>query len=241
MNIALVDDDAEALRLLSSLFEAQLTQMFDAIHRIDTYPSGEAFLHAWTAGAYDLIVLDIYMERRNGIAVAEQIRQTDQSVQIAFCTSSNEFAAETYAVNARDYLQKPITAEKVTRLLHKLDAAQIEQSRSVLLPDGAALRCRSVIYAEYSNHRMRFHMKTGKHHTVYASFAEIQKLLMPFGFFFSPMKGVLLNFYEVARLSGDSFLMKDGTTLPIARRICKDAQAQYSEFQFRTLSREVDL
>ena len=46
MNIALVDDDAEALRLLSSLFEAQLTQMFDAIHRIDTYPSGEAFLHA---------------------------------------------------------------------------------------------------------------------------------------------------------------------------------------------------
>ena len=177
MNIALVDDDAEALRLLSSLFEAQLTQMFDAIHRIDTYPSGEAFLQAWTAGAYDLIVLDIYMERRNGIAVAEQIRQTDQSVQIAFCTSSNEFAAETYAVNARDYLQKPITAEKVARLLHKLDAAQIEQSRSVLLPDGAALRCRSVIYAEYSNHRMRFHMKTGKHHTVYASFAEIQKLL----------------------------------------------------------------
>ena len=50
-----------------------------------------------------------------------------------------------------------------------------------------------------------------------------------------------MNFYEVARLSGDSFLMKDGTTLPIARRICKDALAQYSEFQFRTLSREVDL
>ena len=98
MNIALVDDDAEALRLLSSLFEAQLTQMFDAIHRIDTYPSGEAFLHAWTAGAYDLIVLDIYMERRNGIAVAEQIRQTDQSVQIAFCSISSHQTIRTFSM-----------------------------------------------------------------------------------------------------------------------------------------------
>ena len=115
---------------------------------IDSYPSGEAFLESWIAGKYDLVILDIYLFEQNGIAVAEKIRETDYEVRIAFCTSSNEFASETYAVGAKDYLHKPITVEKVSRLLEKVDMAQIEHSRSILLSDGTSLRCRNVVYAE---------------------------------------------------------------------------------------------
>ena len=64
-------------------------------------------------GAYDLVVLDIFMGKMTGIEVAEKLRETDKSVHIAFGTSSNEFASESYDLNACYYLCKPFQADKV--------------------------------------------------------------------------------------------------------------------------------
>lgn len=241
MNIALVDDDAQLLDKLCELITQQFAAMPEHNHRIDTFHSSEDFFNAWSAGKYGLIVLDIYMEGMNGISAAERIRETDSDVRIAFCTSSNEFATETYAVNARDYLQKPITAEKVARLLQKADIEQLEREYTVQLSDGTPIICRSVVYGEYSNHKVTFYLKNNETYSIYSSFAEIEKIFAPCGYFFSPTKGIIINFYEVAKITDDTFIMKNGAALPIARRKVKDAKTFYKNFQFRTLSREVDL
>ena len=127
MNIALVDDDRELLEKLRVLMIQQFAEVSDRLYNIDTFESAEEFFADWSAGKYGLIVLDIYMGDANGITAAERIRETDSDVRIAFCTSSNEFATETYGVNASDYLQKPITAEKVARLLQKANFEKIEK------------------------------------------------------------------------------------------------------------------
>lgn len=236
MKIALVDDDRAAREQLGAMISAQL----GGNAAIDAFSCGEDFLSAFTAGKYDLIILDIYMSEQNGVAVAEKIRETDAEVRLAFCTSSNEFATETYAVGAKDYLQKPITAEKVGRLLKKVDISQIEHSRSVLLPDGATVYCRRIRWAEYHNHRVEIHMSDGSEHICYASFADIAALLSPYDYFYSPTRGILLNFYEAVKISDGAFVMRDGKALAIARRSLKDAKASYADFQFRALSTEVD-
>lgn len=236
MKIALVDDDGRSLCLLDELISAKLGK----VAAVDTYCSGEEFLESFTAGKYDLVILDIYMDGQNGVAVAEKIRDTDAEVRLAFCTSSNEFATETYAVGAKDYIQKPITAEKVERLLKKVDMSQIEKNRTVLLPGGTSVRCRDIAWAEYGNHRVELHKRHGDVFSIYASFAEVEGLLAPFGYFYCPMKGILLNFYEVGRISDGTFLMKDGTSLPIARRNKKEALANYDDFKFRVLRMEVE-
>lgn len=239
MNIALVDDDDSMLAYMKEMLSIQLG-LPGQPHTIDTYGSSEEFLGNWHAGKYDLIILDIYMDGQNGIEAAEKIREKDADVRLAFCTSSNDFAAETYDVDARDYLQKPVTPEKIARLLKKVDLEQIERTRCVKLPDGTPVACRSIICAEYSSHRMIFYLRSGEKHSIYSTFTQVEKLLSPFGFFYSPTKGVLLNFYEVERLGDDSFVMKNGMIMPIARRSLKDARAKYSSFQFTVLSREVN-
>ena len=241
MKVALIDDDPILLSQLYCLVEAELSSIGDTAHQIDTYPSGEEFLSRWQAGKYDLIILDIYMEKQNGVEVAQVIRQTDENVRLAFCTSSNEFASETYAVNARDYLQKPITAEKITRLFRKLELEKMELSRLVSLPDGHRVMLRSILYTEYFDHSVTVHTKKDAPYRLRMSFAEIENLLMPYGYFYSPIKSVMINFYEVAKLTANSFLMKDGKDQPITRRNYKEAKELYARFQFRTLTKEVDL
>ena len=133
MNIALVDDDRELLEKLRVLMIQQFAEVSDRLYNIDTFESAEEFFADWSAGKYGLIVLDIYMGDANGITAAERIRETDSDVRIAFCTSSNEFATETYGVNASDYLQKPITAEKVARLLQKANFEEIEKGEETVI------------------------------------------------------------------------------------------------------------
>lgn len=240
MKIALVDDDRSMLASLTEMLSAQLGIPLQK-HIIDTYRSSESFLAEWHPGKYDLVILDIYMNGQNGIEAAGKIREKDPEVRLAFCTSSNEFAAETYDLDAIDYLKKPVTAERISRLLRKADLEQIERSRCVTLPDGTPLACRGIVCAEYRSHRMIFHLRSGEQHSVYSTFTQAEKLLAPFDFFYSPTKGILLNFYEVERLTDDSFIMKNGMSLPIARRAVKDARSKYSSFQFAALSREVNI
>ena len=57
MRIALVDDTAEELEVLTEIINKELPHA-----TLFTFPSGEAFLESWTNNSYDLILLDIYME-----------------------------------------------------------------------------------------------------------------------------------------------------------------------------------
>lgn len=83
MRVALVDDNKNDLALLHEYISEQTAHSC----QIDTFSSGESFLSCWQMGAYDLVVLDIFMGKMTGIEVAEKLRETDKNVHIAFGTS----------------------------------------------------------------------------------------------------------------------------------------------------------
>ena len=66
MKIALVDDDPRALAQL----EQYLTEQLGRETEISHYGSGEALLADWRPGAFELVVLDIYMGGATGMEVA---------------------------------------------------------------------------------------------------------------------------------------------------------------------------
>lgn len=57
-------------------------------------------------------VVDIYMGKLTGIDLARKIRSRDEEVRIVFCSSSNEFAAESYELNASYYIRKPVSSRQ---------------------------------------------------------------------------------------------------------------------------------
>lgn len=103
MRIAIVDDDIQMCEQLRTL----LNEFLGDSSEISDYRSGEEFLNAWETADFDLIILDIFMDKLTGVDVARKIRERDSNVKIVFSTTSNEFASESYEVNACYYLRKP--------------------------------------------------------------------------------------------------------------------------------------
>ena len=216
MRIAIVDDDIQMCEQLSTL----LNEFLGDSSEISDYRSGEEFLTAWETADFDLIILDIFMDKLTGVDVARKIRERDSNVKIVFSTTSNEFASESYEVNV---------------MLDRLNLAEIEKMRTVKLPDGTSAILRNIIYVDFSSHRVTLHCKYDVDTIVRTSFSEIESLLCAYPYFSSPTKGMLINFYEVASQTNDVFVMSDGKSIPISRRKSKEVLDAYFTFRFEML------
>ena len=227
MKVAIVDDRAEETLRLIKMIEKMLPHA-----KVSTFPSGEAFLETWKSGDYALILLDIFMDALLGTDVARQIRADDPDVRLVFCSTSNEFACESYEVGANYYLHKPVTEESFRRMLDMIKLAQYEMHRFIHLPDGKRIVLRNIIYSEYHNHLITIVQKNGECIHTRMSQTEWENLLSEFSYFYICSKGILVNLYEITKQEDTLFLMSDGTYLPISRRKSKEAINKFSKFRF---------
>lgn len=234
MKIAIVDDEQQMYEQL----QTYLKEALGDLAALTYYESGEAFLQAWQPHAFDLIILDIFMSGRTGVDVAKEIRKTDADVKLVFGTTSNEFAGESYEVNASYYLRKPFDRDKVKAMLDRLNMAEIERARAVKLPDGTSVMLRNILFVDCAAHRITVHCKRNRDIVLRANFSDIEALLCAYSYFFSPTKGIVLNFYEVVAQNGDTFKMSDGSLLPISRRKANEVLEAYSAFCFEQLRKE---
>lgn len=231
MKIALVDDDVGSAKCLEEI----LSEKIEGSASVERFSSGESFLSTFRPESFDLIVLDIFMGELTGIETARKIREKDKTVKLVFCTSSNEFACESYEVGACYYLRKPFSDEKIEAMLDRLELDKLELLRSLSLPDGQKVTLRSVVFADFSSHCTVFHQKGGAKTVSRVPFSEIEPLLCEYSYFFSPAKGVVVNFFEVVSQDGDIFLLSDGTRIPISRRKFKAVKEAYARFRFEAL------
>lgn len=233
MKIAIVEDDRETFEHIGKC----LSELLENTAELHYFANGEAFLAAWQPGAFDFIMLDIFMGKQTGVEVAREIRKRDQTVKLSFSTSSNEYASESYEVNACYYLHKPFGKEQLKAMLDRLNLSEIEKQRTAKLPGGTSVVLRSILYADCTAHCTTLHTKDGSDPVVRANFSEIENILCAYPYFFTPTKGVIVNFCEVTAQNRDTFTMSNGAIIPISRRKAKDAQDAYSSFLFEKLRR----
>ena len=230
MKIALIDDQPDMLERLYSILKEELPSA-----NYFTFSSGEDFLQTWSEGAYNLIVLDMFMPGLLGIDVARAIRDTDLDVRLVFCTTSNEFASESYEVAANYYLQKPISNESIKRMLKMARLDHYENNRFVRLPDGQRVVLRNIIYTEYYNHSILIHCKNNETIQTRMSQTDWETLLQEHDYLCSTSKGIVANFYEVAKIEDGVFWMNDGSQVPISRRKLKEITEKYTSFRFQLM------
>ncbi len=239
MKIALVDDEPILLNMLKDALTASLAELSIETDCVDTYNCGEDFLASFEVGKYDIIILDIYMAEMTGIDVARKIRECDTEVSLAFCTSSNEYAYETYEVEAKYYLNKPVSQEKVAAMLKRFHLADIERNRAVKMPDGSRVPLRLIIYTEYNNHYVTFFFKDIPPKSFYMTQGDAEALLLSNKGFYVINKGCIVNFAQVKAIESGAFVMQNGENVPIARRRYKELEAAYTKYLFDKLVKEV--
>jgi two-component system LytT family response regulator len=80
----------------------------------------------------DVVFLDIEMPGGTGLNLAEKLQG---EIPIVFCTAYDEFAVDAFALNAIDYLVKPIVPERLAETINKLDACEVESGQPTLTDD----------------------------------------------------------------------------------------------------------
>jgi two-component system alkaline phosphatase synthesis response regulator PhoP len=89
---------------------------------VDTAPDGEAGLERATAGAYDLIVLDVMLPRVDGLSACRQLRQRGVTTPILMLTARSQVVDRVVGLKlgADDYLTKPFEMIELTARLEAL-------------------------------------------------------------------------------------------------------------------------
>lgn len=176
---------------------------------------GKLLQQVKSEGAYDLYLLDIYMEPVSGIDVAHQIRQTDQSAEIIFITTSPDFALEGFEVHAIGYLLKPLTQKALTALLNHHSYRFASSARYITIRhdrNDLKIAHKSIIYAEVFGKQTIFHTFDGSYHT-WTSLDEADRMLNGEPFL-RCHRSYLVNMEYIERIAGSDFILEDGTRIP---------------------------
>ena len=159
IDIAMVEDNEQDARVLTRCLEQyaqknslkfQITHFSDALKLINAYRSN-----------YDLIFLDIELPLMSGMEAAKAIRRIDRSVPLVFVTNMAQYAVEGYAVEAFDYILKPINQYafdlKLKRIISHV-GSKIGQ-RIVIRTAGETigLQVREICYVESDGHYLNWH------------------------------------------------------------------------------------
>jgi len=108
IKIFMCEDDENLGMLLREYLQAK---GFDA----DLFPDGEVGIKAFPEKKYDFCLLDVMMPKKDGFALAREIREINQEIPIIFLTAKNlkEDILEGFKVGADDYLTKPFSMEEL--------------------------------------------------------------------------------------------------------------------------------
>lgn len=136
LKVLVVDDD-QALRLsvrsaLEGAKKFSVEEAFDgvnALEKIKAAPSGTR--------AFDIVILDVDMPRKNGLATLKEIKEIDPGVIVLVLTAhaTVEVAVQAVRDGAYNFLSKPISSEELINLIDKaINAHTLISSLAVSSP-----------------------------------------------------------------------------------------------------------
>jgi DNA-binding LytR/AlgR family response regulator len=113
-----VDDEAPALEELSWLLRQD-----HRIAEVVTASSGADALRSLDAGDIDVVFSDISMPGLDGMELARVIARFVERPQVVFVTAHDQHAVDAFAVDATDYVMKPVRKDRLAEAVRRVVAA----------------------------------------------------------------------------------------------------------------------
>ena len=217
MRIAIVDDQQVETKILTKYITKFKEESGLDNLEVFTFKNADEYLASFSEGAYALSFLDILMDNMNGVELARAIREKDEAMKIVFCTSSNEYAAESYEVNASMYLLKPYTYQQFKTVIKSVLPKQHSAKLAVVLEDGTRVILRNILYTDYFNHKITIHSKVGEDMYFRGNQAEFEEYFTDYDFIVPCNRGILLNLFEIKSVDSSSVTMSNGANPPVSR------------------------
>lgn len=208
-------------------------------HCFQVFEDAESCLKVIRKRPPDIAFIDIFLKKRNGLELAEAVRELNQEAAIVFLTMSNEFASESYRVRAVDYLLKPAGQKQVAEALmrcakHRNEAVEpltVHQNREILRIDQ-----RRIEKLESQSNYILIYMNSGEVIRARSTLKKIQAQLN--ADMLKLRRGVVVNMRSIQTIKNGTCRMKSGEEIILSRHHAKEIREKYYDYQYYLVQKD---
>ncbi len=211
-----MDDELEQLEQ----FHQYLTQYAEERQveiEAEDFPDRDEFLEHYQT-PFDIVLMDVQMRFLDGMTTAERLREIDPAVILIFITNMPQYAIRGYAVDALDYVLKPVSyfafAQRLDRAIQRLGRRERHYITLQVRGGVQKLDVMQIYYVESQKHDLLFHT-SGEVYTIRGTMKSAETLLADYPFF-RCNKCYLVNLEHVDSIR-ENEAMVEGTPLVVSR------------------------
>lgn len=220
MKIAVIDDEKPQADILYSICNAYFGGHKQNV-QIDCFPDGIAFFNSFKENTYKIAFVDIFMEKMNGIAVAEKLREKDRDILIVFVTTSPDFMMQAFSVHAFHYITKPYKAEQIYKVLDDASSYVSDNSKYIeVMCDrrNTLISLKEIVSVESDAHYINIGVVSGLRYRTRMTITEFLKLADNDTRFIPVNRGIVLNADYIKDIEDSVCVTGNGERFPIKIR-----------------------
>lgn len=216
LRVAIVDDEAEVRGELAGMVERFADERGEQIVA-SCYADGKEFLAS--GATEDIVLLDIEMDKVNGMDAARVLRKAGITSEIIFVTNMAQYAIKGYEVSAIDFIVKPVRYTSFAfKFGRAVDAASRKKRSRISVETREGLRyidTADIVYVEVMGHKLIYHGLKGTFEA-WGTMKDTCAALEPFGFALCNAC-YLVNLSRVVNVGQDMVTVEGGDVLKMSR------------------------
>lgn len=166
LRFAVCDDEPQIVQEIAGQINNYMQARQMTAYSIDSFFDGSAFLASNLT--YDIIFLDVKMQRPDGLETARLLRRQGGSKRqslLIFVTAFEEYVFDAFEVQAHDYLVKPLQAERFKRTMDRAVKELTKgREKTITVQRGAGfevVRLAQIVYCEVQGRKIFIHQSDG--------------------------------------------------------------------------------
>lgn len=189
---------------------------------IKKYADGTHFFEALSAGeTFDILLADIQMAGMDGMELGWRIRRNSPGMYIIFITSYEEYAAESYRIEAFQYILKQDLESRLPGVIRELAYRLEEQEQEYRIVGNSVekvkLFYKNIIYLYKSKGAKYVNYVTEE--GIFRERISLESLLKELDskIFIPVERGYVVNMKRICRISGDTLYLEKGYQVQVSR------------------------
>ena len=236
LKIAVCDDERIFISKITELIKETLCENGISEYQIDDFTSGIDLCELKDGiSEYQVVFLDINMDKLSGLETAEHIRKYDENIFIVFITAFVDYAMEGYKLDAIRFILKDMLAEMLPECIEAIiKRLRLRTGRITMdfLEGRKEIFVDNVWYIESRKHKVYFQLwkHSNEQLSLYGKLDDMEINLKEYSFL-RIHKSYLINIKYIEDISPYKALVGEGKTLPIPREKFKKVKDLFLEYR----------